>query len=150
MARCHPFLVAAILLCSVRAWAQVELVVIAHPSVTADSLDKDELLDYFTGDIQRWPDGTPVVVCDLGQKGKVRDGFYRFLGTRPSRMKSIWLRKMLSGEGDPPESLASEAEVLAHVAETPGALGYLQSSQVSDAVRVLLSITDDDDVAPDR
>lgn len=114
--------------------------VIAHRSVAADSLSRSQLLDFYTGDIQRWPDGTRVVVTDLKAKGPVRDGFYDFLGRRPSRMKSIWLRRMLSGEGDPPTSLDDEPALLRHVMTTPGALGYVRGDGVSDSVRVLLWI----------
>lgn len=120
--------------------AQVEVAVIVHPTVTVDSLDRGQLLDYYTGDIQRWPDGVAVVVNDLKQKGDVRDSFYHFLGKRPSRMKSIWLRKMLSGEGEPPQSLATEADVVASVATTPGAVGYVGRASVTPDVHVLLHI----------
>jgi hypothetical protein len=114
--------------------------VIAHRSVAADSLSHSQLLDFYAGDIQRWPDGTRVVVTDLKAKGAVRDGFYEYLGRRPSRMKSIWLRRMLSGEGDPPTSLDDEPALLRHVMSTPGALGYVHGDSVSDSVRVLLWI----------
>lgn len=128
-----PIIIVTVLLAS-SAYGQLQLAVIAHPEVAQDTISKGQLLDYFTGDIQRWPDGKPVLVMDLGEKGETRNGFYRFLGKRPSRMKSIWLRKMLSGESEPPESLATEEEVLARVAQTPGALGFVRHSQVSDAV----------------
>ncbi|HJP29240.1 MAG TPA: hypothetical protein QGF95_01655 [Candidatus Latescibacteria bacterium] len=130
--------------------AQVELVVIVHPSVKLDTLSKGELLDYYTGDTQCWPDGEAVVVKDLGEKGDVRDGFYRFLGKRPSRMKSIWLRMMLSGEGEPPESLDSEESMLAAVARTPGALGFVGRTHVTDQVRVLMLISGDRAHPPPR
>lgn len=130
----------AVLLLAPRVYAQVELAVIAHPSVALDSLSKGQLLDYYTGDIQRWPDGAPVMVKDLREKGEVRAGFYRYLGKRPSRMKSIWLRRMLSGEGEPPESLSTEEEVLTRVAETPGSLGFVRRTEVTDQVRVLMLI----------
>ena len=140
------------LLLAARAGADVELAVIVHPSVALDSLSRGQLLDYYTGDIQHWPSGEPVLVKDLRQKGEVRDGFYRFLGKRPSRMKSIWLRRMLSGEGEPPESLSSEQEVLTRVAQTPGALGFVRRSQVTDQVRVLMLIVDEERAGspPDR
>ncbi len=119
---------------------ETSVAVIVHPDVPADSLSRSQLLDFFTGDIQRWSDGTSVVVLDLKAKGVVREGFYDLLGRRPSRMKSIWLRRMLSGEGDPPEALATETEILRRVATTPGALGYVNSDSVTAAVRVVLRV----------
>jgi ABC-type phosphate transport system substrate-binding protein len=135
----RPLLLLALLL-AVPVHAQVEVAVIAHPEVAADSLSKSELLDFYTGDIERWPDGAQVLVTDLSEKGPVRDRFYEFLDKRPSRLKSIWLRNMLSGEGEPPESVATEAAMLERVAGTPGALGFVGRAQVSEAVKVLLLI----------
>ena len=55
-------------------------------------------------------------------------------------MKSIWLKKMLSGEGDPPEALKSESEVLQKVSSTPGAIGFVSEANISDDVKVLTVI----------
>ena len=87
--------------------ACADVAVIAHKSVSEDTLSKSQLMSFFECDVVKWSDGSLVVVVDLKARGEVRDTFYHFLGKRPSRMKSIWLKKMLSGEGDPPESMAS-------------------------------------------
>ena len=39
--------------------------VIAHPDVTQDTLTRDDLLDFFTGDQQQWSDGTQVVIKEM-------------------------------------------------------------------------------------
>ena len=36
-------------------------------------------------------DGSPVIVFDLEHKSEIRRTYYRFLGIRSSRVKSIWL-----------------------------------------------------------
>ncbi len=75
-----------------------QVAVIAHKSVPVDTIKKSELLDFYTGDIKKWNDEQPVVILDLKPRGDTKKMFYEFLGKRPSRLKSIWLRKMLSGE----------------------------------------------------
>ncbi len=55
-------------------------------------------------------------------------------------MKSIWLRNMLSGEGDPPEALKSEEEMLQKIAATPGAIGFLSHTKVDNNVKTLIVI----------
>ena len=117
-----------------------QIAVIANKSVPVDSIKKSELLDFYTGDIKKWQDKTPVIVLDLKPKNTVRESFYEFLGKSPSRMKSIWLKKMLSGEGDPPESLNSQEEVLTTVTKTPGAIGFVAQDKTSDKVKTLLII----------
>lgn len=120
------------------AFAQVA--VIAHKSVPVNKIEKSELLDFYSGDIRKLSDGEPVVVLDLQPKGEVKETFYKFLGKSTSRMKSIWMKKMLSGEGDPPESIDSEEEMLKKVAATPGAIGFVSQSKVSEDVKVLIII----------
>lgn len=120
--------------------AFTQVVVIAHKSVPVDEIKKSELLDFYTGDIRKWSDGETVTVFDLKPKGEVKETFYKFLGKSASRMKSIWMKKMLSGEGDPPEALESEQKMIEKVAATPGAIGFVSQSKVSGDVKVLIII----------
>ena len=120
--------------------SSAEIVVVAHSDVTADSLSRQRLTDYYTGDIRSWTDGTPLVVLDLQSRGKIRKVFYKYLGKSPSRMKSIWMKNMLAGEGDPPEAMATEQELLEKVQATPGALGFVSLSKVDDSVKTLTVI----------
>lgn len=120
--------------------ALAQVAVIAHKSVPGDSIKKNELLDFYTGDIKKWKNDQAVVVLDLKPKCEEKVMFYEFLGKSSSRMKSIWLKKMLSGEGDPPEALKSEEEMLKKVAATPGAIGFINLSKVNDDVKILLVI----------
>ena len=125
-------------------WAsgtQAEVAIIANDLVPADSLSKSELFDIYSGDIQRWRNGLPIVLTDLKERGEVRDTFFAYLGTPPSRMKSIWLKRMLSGEGDPPETLDTEVDVLSKVRSTPGAIGFISVTRVDDSVKVLAVIS---------
>jgi len=124
-------------------WAEAsfpQVAVIAHKTVPVDTIKKSELLDFYTGDIKKWINGDKVIVNDLKPKGEVKKIFYKFLGKTPSRMKSIWLKNMLSGEGDPPEALKSEEEMLQKIAATPGAIGFLSHTKVDNNVKTLIVI----------
>lgn len=117
-----------------------QVVVIANKSVPVDTLSKTDLVDFYTGDIKKWNDKQPVILFDLKVNGEAKDAFYKFLGKSPSRMKSIWLKKMLSGEGEPPASLNSEEELLKKVVATPGAIGYVDHARVSEEVKILVAV----------
>jgi len=124
-------------------WPEIsfsQVAVIAHKSVPVDTIKKSELLDFYTADVKKWINGEKVIVNDLKPKGEVKKIFYKFLGKTPSRMKSIWLRNMLSGEGDPPEALKSEEEMLQKIAATPGAIGFLSHTKVDNNVKTLIVI----------
>ena len=125
--------------------ASAQVAVIAHKDVPADFITKDDLLNYYIGDVQSWGDDLDVVVFDLKARGPVRDTFYEYLGKTSSRMRSIWLKRKLSGEGDPPESFETEGELLERVASTPGAIGFVQKSNVNDdMVKILVEIEIDE------
>lgn len=127
--------------CATTVSAQVA--VIAHKDVPVESIAKDQLLDFYTRDALSWPSSElEVIVCDLRLKGAVKDGFYEFLGKSSSRMKSIWLKRKLAGEGDPPEFFQTEEALLQHVTNTPGAVGFIHPSKVTSNVKVLIQIDD--------
>jgi ABC-type phosphate transport system substrate-binding protein len=117
-----------------------DVAVIAHPSVPVRQISRGELLDLYSGDVKEWGNGAPIVVLDLKPKSGIKDAFYGYLGKSSSRMKSIWMKNLLSGEGQPPEAQASETEILEKVASTPGAIGYIDRSLVTDAVVELVII----------
>ena len=120
--------------------ASAQVAIISHNTVPLDSITKSELLDLYTGDIQSWSNGEPVIVVDLKTRGDTKTIFYDFLGKKSSRMKSIWLKKKLSGEWNPPESLETEDDVVKKVTSTPGAIGFINQAKVTDDVKVLLII----------
>ncbi len=117
-----------------------EVAIIANKDVPADSLSKDQLRDIYTYDVRQWSNMLPVVVLDLTQKSTIRNAFYNYLGKPASRMKSIWLKKLLMGEGNPPEVVSDEQAMIARVAEVPGAIGFADASHISDSVKVLAII----------
>ena len=117
-----------------------QVAVIANKSVPVDKITRSQLLDFYTRDIRLWENDRPIVVLDLKPKTKIKKEFYKLLGKSTSRMKSIWMKKLLSGEGDPPEALKSEEAVLKKVASTPGAIGYVSQSVVTKEVKVLIIV----------
>jgi ABC-type phosphate transport system substrate-binding protein len=120
-----------------------QIVVIANKSVPMDTIKKTLLLDFYACDIKKWSDGQPVIVLDLKLQDGIRTTFYNYLGKSSSRMKSIWLKKLLSGEGDPPQTMNSEEELLKKVAATAGAIGFISKAKVHKDVKILLEITDE-------
>lgn len=110
-----------------------QVAVVANPSVPVQSIDGRTLLDMYTGDLKLWSSGQPIVPVDLKARGSVKDAFYQFIGMSASRLKSIWMKNMLAGEGDPPAAIESEDEVLRKVASTPGAIGYVSIPKAREA-----------------
>ncbi|KAA3616588.1 MAG: hypothetical protein DWQ05_12725 [Calditrichaeota bacterium] len=117
-----------------------QVAVIAHRDVPVDQIKKSELLDFFIGDIKKWKDGTAVVIFDMKEKKDVKITFYKYLGKTSSRMKSIWMKNMLAGEGAPPKAVKTPRQMLLEVASTPGAIGFIDAKYVDKSVKVLKTI----------
>jgi ABC-type phosphate transport system substrate-binding protein len=116
--------------------ASAQVVVIAHPSSAAASLSDSDARNLFTLETARLGgDRVTPVVLENGV-----DGFYRWIGRDFSDLRKVWLRKKLSGEGNPPQTLASAAAVVAHVSSTPGAIGYVPAAAATGSVKVLARI----------
>ena len=132
----------AFALCAHPAYAEVAI--IAHPDVAEDSLSGEQVRDIYNYDTREWRDRQPVLVLDMKEKGDIRSRFYDYLGKSSSRMKSIWMKKMLTGEGDPPEVVADEKAMIDRVAAQPGAIGFVNAAGLPDSVKVLAIIQDED------
>lgn len=127
-------------LCFWAAGAFAQVAVIANKDVPMDSLSKAQLRDFYSCEMKQWDKGIAVAVVDLKLPGEAKDAFYKFLGMTASRMKSLWLKKMLMGEGSEPLAVKSEEEMLKKVASTAGALGFVSLSKVTPEVKTLLVI----------
>jgi len=126
--------------------AHSQVAVITHLHTPTDTVSKTQLLDFYTGDVRAWESGRQVVVFDLKPKNETKKLFYQYLGKSPSRMKSIWMKRMLLGEGDPPEACDTEEELLEKVANTPGAIGFVSKTKAAtlDSVKTLVLINKKD------
>ena len=126
---------------------QAQVAVIANRSVPVEAIEKSKLLDLYLGDKTFWDDGQPAIVFDLKKKGETKRAYYRYLGVRYSRIRSTWLKRMLSGDSGRLKSYESEEEMLKKVASTPGAVGFVSQAKVSDDVKTILVI---EKTAPSR
>lgn len=114
-----------------------QVAVIAHPSVPIEKISKSDLFDIYIGETRFWDNDKTITVFDLRQNSDTTKSFYNYLGKSPSRMKSIWMVNLLSGEGDPPESVETEENMLESIANTPGAIGFISQGKVDNLVKVL-------------
>ncbi|MFC2085218.1 hypothetical protein ACFLS9_09180 [Bacteroidota bacterium] len=120
--------------------ANAQVAIIANKSVPIDNITKSYLFDLYSKDIIWWENNEPVIIFDLKPKTEVKQLFYSYLGKSPSRMKSIWLKKLLSGEGDPPEAVLSDEEMIQKIINTKGAIGFVDINSVTDSVKLLMRI----------
>lgn len=118
-----------------------QVAVIANKDVPLDSLNKAQLRDFYSCEMKQWNKQVAVTVVDLKLSSAAKDAFYKFLGLTASRMKSLWLKKMLMGESSEPLAAKTEEEMVRKVAATSGALGFVSLNKITPEVKTLLIIS---------
>ncbi len=128
MSRLVPLVFLALLVSTANAASRAEELsvrVVAHPQVKGTQIPRAVLASIFLKQAQRWGDGSPVSPVDQSVKSPVRT---RFTGQVLERtlleVQMYWQKKIGYGLTPPPVK-GSDQEVLAYVAATPGAIGYV-------------------------
>lgn len=117
--------------------AAAPIKVIVNNSVRVQSVAKKTVSDIFLKKVAAWEGGDAVVPVD-NASATVRDEFCRSVhGRAAAAVKSYWNQQIFSGRGQPPLEKISDAEVLAFVKSTPGAVGYVSGDFAAEGVRVV-------------
>jgi ABC-type phosphate transport system substrate-binding protein len=115
----------------------VTLVVVAHPEVGVTELHRAQLSRYFLKRTTQWPDGStlrPVEPLDP----RLRRAFAEQVHQRsPADIAAYWSALIFSGRELPPLEKATDADLVAWVRATPGAIGYIAAGADTAGVKVL-------------
>ncbi len=112
--------------------------IVTYPGVKEKTLSKNSLRAIFGMRLHTWPDGTAVRVFVMPDDSPLHAAFSKEkLNVFPYQLRSAWDRLVFSGTGQAPDTVGSPEEMLARVASTPGAIGYLTKSKIDDRVNVL-------------
>jgi TonB family protein len=110
--------------------------VIANSSVKADMISAGELKRVFLEE-KISLDGTHVEPV-LEKNGPVHEAFLReYLGMSEDDLQAYYGTLAFTGRGSKPKALGSDAEVVAYVARTRGAIGYVSSAASAEGVKTL-------------
>jgi TonB family protein len=131
-----PVVTGVVLLASVSALAG-NVRVIANPSIKAEGLSASEIKSVFLGESNSLRDGTHVEPV-LSKGGPAHEAFLKdYLATNDDALQNYYRSLVFTGKGAMPKALRSDAEVMAYVAKTRGAIGYVSSTSTLDGVRTL-------------
>lgn len=128
------FLLAALIL-SAGALKAADFVLIANPSVTEASLSKDDVKNILLGTKTRWDSGGNITLAVLTD-GAAHDAVIQtFTARTADQFEKYWKKQVFTGKGSAPDSFKTDADMIAFVAQTPGAFGYVTAA--SGSVKVL-------------
>jgi TonB family protein len=126
-----------LILASMTAWAG-SVKVVANQSIGASAISADELKSLFLEEKNSLNDGTHVEPV-LAKGGAAHEAFVKdYLGKSDSVLQTYYRSLVFSGKGSMPKAVGSDAEVVAYVARTRGAIGYVGSGARTDGVKTLV------------
>ena len=115
------------------------LAIVVHPERAA-ALDIEDVARIYLRKRRFWGDGTPIVALNREPGTVARVAFsHGVLHADPPRLQAYWDQQYFAGIF-PPAVLSSGAAVKRYVAADRDAIGYVDSSEVDDSVRVVLKI----------
>lgn len=110
---------------------------IAHPDVGATTLSKEDAKSILLGNKGRWDNGIVIRLAILSG-GPTHDTVISDITARTAdQFDKYWKKQVFTGKGVMPEALADDAAMVAYVAKTPGAFGYVSGGAKTAGVKVL-------------
>ena len=114
-----------------------EVRIIANPSVKAEAISASEIKSVFLKERNSLRDGTHVEPV-LSPGGLAHATFLKnYLGQNNDALQNYYRTLVFTGKGSMPKTLRSDEEVVAYVAKTRGAIGYVSSTAPVDGVKTL-------------
>jgi ABC-type phosphate transport system substrate-binding protein len=116
-------------------WA--DIVIIAHKDAPETTLSEKDLQEIFLGKRVQWQDTSaihPVTVKDKDLHGAF---LKQYIKKSISKWNAHWKRLVFTGNGTPPQQFKTEQELLEYVAETEGAIGYVDAETSVENVTII-------------
>jgi hypothetical protein len=114
-----------------------DIKVIANSSVGASSVSADELKGVFLTIKTSLSDGSHVEPVVL-KGGAAHTAFLKeYVGKTDDALNAYYRSLVFTGKGSMPKTFASDAEAVAYVEKTKGAIGYVSAATAAGAAKTL-------------
>jgi ABC-type phosphate transport system substrate-binding protein len=114
-----------------------DIAVVVHPSNTT-ALDKSALERIYMGKTNNFNNGRAALPINATKGTATRAEFNKLVIERSdAQINAYWSKLLFTGKGTPPKELATDQEIIATVSANEDAVGYVDSSAVTDSVKVV-------------
>lgn len=138
MARRNVRTLALALSLSVVAAVKAEVLIIVNADNPTTELSARQVVDMYMGRNQNFPNGEPAFPLDLLPDSPLREQFYKRLTDKSvAEVNAYWARLLFTGRATPPRVMNDSSTVIRAVRENRGAIGYIDSLEQSDGVKVV-------------
>ena len=121
-----------------------DVVIIGNKNLPFDTLNTSELKNIFQRKKTMWEDGQKISFALL-DSGKTHQQFVRhYIQKTPAQYHRYWKKLVFSGRGVPPMTFRNEKSLMAHIALTTGAIGYISPETRLSGVKVIQIIEPND------
>jgi len=137
---------AVVIFTSLRSFAG-DVRIIVNPSVKAEAISAEEIKSVFLEQRISLRDGTHVEPV-LSQGGPAHAAFLKnYLGENDDALQNYYRTLVFTGKGSMPKALHTDEGVVAYVAKTRGAIGYVGATVTLDGVKPLAVYRSENDGA---
>lgn len=113
--------------------------VVVNATNPTSKLSRQEVAAFFLKKVDKWSSGAAAVPVDLAEGAPARDAFTRqVLGKSLATVRAYWNQMVFSGRNVPPPEKPTDADVVAYVKATPGAIGYVSAGADIKDVKVVV------------
>jgi ABC-type phosphate transport system substrate-binding protein len=121
--------------------ARAEPVVIVHPRNPVQRLSRDEARKIILGDQLSWPNADVVDLIELrSDDHAIAAALLALTHKTLAQIHARWNRLVFSGQANPPQRAATEAEVRSAVARSPGGIAVIDSANADSSVKIVLRL----------
>lgn len=114
-----------------------DYILIVHSSVATEAVGKEELKNILLGNKTKW-EGGQLIKLAIQAGGVAHEKLVPEITARSADQYEKYLKKQVfTGKGVMPEVAKSDAEMIAYVGKTPGAIGYVGAGTDISGVKAL-------------
>jgi ABC-type phosphate transport system substrate-binding protein len=102
-----------------------------------DSLDRNDVKNILLGNKTKWDAGGLIKLAVLTE-GATHDAVLQeFTARSADQFDKYWKKQVFTGKGVSPDAFKTDADLVAFVAKTPGAFGYISDGPTPAGVKVV-------------
>jgi len=117
--------------------ALAEVAIVVHPS-NDSTFDESTIKRIYLGKLKSFSNGRAALPLSAGAGDPVADEFNtKVIGKSSSQVNAYWSKMLFTGKGTPPKEMASTSEMISAVSANPDAIGYVDASAATSAVKIV-------------
>ena len=116
-------------------WA--DMLIIAHQNTPETTISQKEIQEIFLGKRVQWKDNSAIHPAAVKEPELHETFLKHYVKKTPSQWIAHWKRMVFTGNGTPPQQFDTQQELLEYVANTSGAIGYVDAETSIENVTIL-------------